>query len=37
LSNRTETNYLAVGGTVLSYGGEPVAMTFNSTDPVEAA
>ena len=37
LSNRTETNYLTVGDVLLSYAGEPVAVTFNSTDPVEAA
>jgi len=36
LSNRTETNYLAVDDVLLSYAGEPVAVTFNSTDPVEA-
>ncbi len=36
LSNRTETNYLTVGDVLLSYAGEPVAVTFNSTDPVEA-
>lgn len=37
LSNRTETNYLAVDGTVLSYASEPLAVTFNSIDPVVEA
>ncbi len=34
LSNRTEAQYLSVGGTLISYDGESVAV--NSTDPVEA-
>ncbi|WP_028294295.1 putative phage tail protein [Oceanobacter kriegii] len=35
LSNRTETNYLSVGGTLIYYGGKPVAVSRNSTNPVE--
>ncbi|MDP2607935.1 MULTISPECIES: putative phage tail protein [unclassified Oceanobacter] len=35
ISNRSETNYLAVNGTLINYAGEPVAVTFNSTNPVD--
>ncbi|MFK4751431.1 putative phage tail protein [Oceanobacter antarcticus] len=35
ISNRSETNYLAVNGALINYAGEPVAVTFNSTNPVD--